>query len=198
MQAVEAHYGDLMRKAMQDGRSKYEQEEELAKLKNRFNTKQSMTRKKYGIRLRSRRSKAQLGADHSRIVDGATPDAARSTSKKRSRADDMDTDTPTAPPVQRVTLSEMGGLSNPSATAEHVDPTAFLTPSQPRLIPDGQAGQNNQAGTSAAEPMQIDDDENKTGDSSPGTDSGSDEGDIPASLPNGQVDHAHSAQMNMT
>ncbi|TFA98536.1 hypothetical protein CCMA1212_009670 [Trichoderma ghanense] len=106
-------------------------EEELAKLKNRYNTKQSMTRKKYGIRLRGRRA----DTDVDRSGSGGSGDSGQAAKKVR-------TDDGRARPTQaasqvmesprrRVPLAEMGGLSASSATAELVDPTTSSANSQP-------------------------------------------------------------------
>jgi hypothetical protein len=116
-----------------------QREEELSKLKNRYNTKQSNTRKKYGIRLRERRANAGVGhswnigaANHARPV-------------KKARIDDgQAVPTQAAPqvvesPRRRVPLSEMGGLSASSATAELVDPTASSMASRPPPPASGQS-----------------------------------------------------------
>ncbi|KAI9171522.1 hypothetical protein HJFPF1_01008 [Paramyrothecium foliicola] len=193
MKEVEEYYGGLMRDVVQN-LPLDQQEQELAKIKNRFNTKQSMTRKKYGIRLRGRRSRAQM-EEADRHLGVPTP-SSQSSNQKRSR---HETGPPHHPPVAqaprpipRVPLSEMGGLSNSSATAEHVDPTTMLTPSKPRYIPPGQSSQatangihaESSKGTTAADPMEIDDD----------NDSGSDDEDIPAKSLAG-ADHASAAQV---
>ncbi|KAL7815298.1 hypothetical protein V8C44DRAFT_324096 [Trichoderma aethiopicum] len=99
-------------------------EEEIAKLKNRYNTKQSMTRKKYGIRLRGRRADTEVdrsgdpAAKKVRTDDGQ----ARPTQAASQVAES---------PRRRVPLAEMGGLSASSATAELVDPTTSSANSQP-------------------------------------------------------------------
>ncbi|KAI5461014.1 hypothetical protein BGZ63DRAFT_405448 [Mariannaea sp. PMI_226] len=69
MREAEEYYGTLMRSALalpEPERSKH-----LAVLKNRYNTKKSNTRKKYGIRLRGRRTKAEINAERSRLFETA-------------------------------------------------------------------------------------------------------------------------------
>ncbi|PTB67047.1 hypothetical protein BBK36DRAFT_1117440 [Trichoderma citrinoviride] len=106
-------------------------EEELAKLKNRYNTKQSMTRKKYGIRLRGRRA----DTDADRSWNGGSGDSGQAA--KKARTDDGQARPTQAAsqvvesPRRRVPLAEMGGLGASSATAELVDPTTSSANSQP-------------------------------------------------------------------
>ncbi|KAL7935323.1 hypothetical protein V8C35DRAFT_279061 [Trichoderma chlorosporum] len=179
MKGVDDFYGGLMREAEKLPPGK--REEELAKLKNRYNTKQSNTRKKYGIRLRERR--ANVDADRS----WNTNSAEYAHSAKKARADDGQA-RPSATqvmesPRRRVPVSEMGGLSASSATAELVDPTASSANSRPpppgyrhpappiRGAPPGTyRGTHN-------DPMEVDDD------ASTGTDS--DNVDIPARIRSG-------------
>lgn len=172
MKEVEERYGRLRRDAaaLPPG----EREEELAKIKNRYNTKQSNTRKKYGIRLRERRTNADMerswnadqahSAKKARVGDGQ----ARPTGNQVMES-----------PRRRVPLAEMGGLSASSATAELVDPTAS-TNSRPPPPAYGQPATvvhgvplGTYQGT-PDDPMQIDDD------TSTGTDS--DNVDIPARI----------------
>ncbi|KAI5456171.1 hypothetical protein BGZ63DRAFT_367516 [Mariannaea sp. PMI_226] len=65
MRKNEGYYGALMRTAMT--LPEPEKSKHLAALKNRYNTKQSTTRKKFGICLRGRRSKAEIDAEHIRL-----------------------------------------------------------------------------------------------------------------------------------
>ncbi|KAK4085366.1 uncharacterized protein Triagg1_356 [Trichoderma aggressivum f. europaeum] len=172
MKEVEEHYGRLRRDA--EALPPGEREDELAKIKNRYNTKQSNTRKKYGIRLRERRTNADMerswNADHAhpskkaRLSDGQARPAGNQVVES---------------PRRRVPLAEMGGLSASSATAELVDPTVSST--NPRPPPAyGQPAAPVQGVPPGAyqgtpdDPMQIDDD------TSTGTDS--DNVDIPARI----------------
>ncbi|KAK4070425.1 hypothetical protein Trihar35433_4892 [Trichoderma harzianum] len=173
MKDVEERYGRLRKEA--EALPPGEREEELAKIKNRYNTKQSNTRKKYGIRLRERRTNADMerswnadqahSAKKARVGDGQ----ARPTSNQVMES-----------PRRRVPLAEMGGLSASSATAELVDPTASSTNSRPPPPAYGQPAavvHGVQLGTyqgTPDDPMQIDDD------TSTGTDS--DNVDIPARI----------------
>ncbi|KAL7789377.1 hypothetical protein V8C37DRAFT_386356 [Trichoderma ceciliae] len=185
MKSVEQYYVGQMQEAaakLPPG----QREEELAKLKNRYNTKQSNTRKKYGIRLRERRTNAEM--ERSSV---ATPADYTQASKKARVDDGQAKQTQAAPqviesPRRRVPLSEMGGLSASSATAELVDPTASSMASRPPPPANGQSAALT-APTAAAQgappgayqgtpddPMQIDDDS--------GTDTDSDSVDIPARI----------------
>ncbi|KAL6694895.1 hypothetical protein J3F84DRAFT_375459 [Trichoderma pleuroticola] len=173
MKQVEEHYGRLRREAGELPPGK--REDELAKIKNRYNTKQSNTRKKYGIRLRERRTNADM--DRSWNADQAH-------SAKKARADDGQARTTgnqvMESPRRRVPLAEMGGLSASSATAELVDPTASSTNPRPPPPAYGQPAASVHGiplGTyqgTPDDPMQIDDD------TSTGTDS--DNVDIPARI----------------
>ncbi|KAF5012242.1 hypothetical protein FDECE_1701 [Fusarium decemcellulare] len=203
MNQAEERYGKLMREATL--LPEPEKTKQLANLKNSYNTKQSTTRKKYGIRLRERRTKAEIAAEQTRLFGtpegGATPShstpnpESESRPKKRARADTEGHSTTSAmpngsqeSPRRRVPVSEMGGLSGSQATAEMTDPTAFLNPSQPRYVPPKSAGTSRPQsgvaetadhGATQDDPMSIDDDSPADSDS----DSGSDDDDIPATLP---------------
>ncbi|KAH6608662.1 hypothetical protein Trco_002008 [Trichoderma cornu-damae] len=182
MKSIENYYVTMMRNAainLPPG----PREEEIAKLKNRYNTKQSNTRKKYGIRLRERRTNADLDrswnttpADHPQVA-------------KRARVDDGTAQSTQAVPQiievprWRVPLSKMGGLSASSGTAELVDPTASsiaprppppagYQPAAPAAAVQG-APYGAHQGT-PNDPMQIDDDSS--------TDTDSDNVDIPARI----------------
>ncbi|POR31784.1 Uncharacterized protein TPAR_08014 [Tolypocladium paradoxum] len=196
MKKGEEKYGALMQEAMKLPPA--QREAELAKLKNSYNTKQSLTRKKYGIRLRERRSKLEIEAERSRLL-GATADCSSSNTaghqpaQKRARigSDGQSASTQQdgypdgtgqgSTPRKRPVLPDMGGgLTGVSGTAEHTDPTTFLTPSKSRSM--AQAAQPQafaQRGTSD-DPMQIDD---SNGSDDSGSDSDSDDDDIPAQLP---------------
>ncbi|UNI21135.1 hypothetical protein JDV02_007151 [Purpureocillium takamizusanense] len=191
MRQAEEKYGGLMKEAMKLPEA--EREKELAKLKNSYNTKQSTTRKKYGIRLRQRRSNAEVEAERTRLL-GPAKDVAwpTATPVKRPYPDD---ETPlstqqghepqsdgSTPRRKRVPVTEMGGgLAGAAATAEHTDPTAYLTASQPRFpaASQTQRPQHHEAGAKGTsdDPMEIDDDDSSG--SSTDSDSDDDE-DIPA------------------
>lgn len=123
-----------------------EQERHLASLKNRYNTKQSMTRKKYGIRLRERRSKAQIDAERTRLFgspDGPSLSGQDGPPIKKVKPSPLGSQPEGAPqpngqadsPRKRIPVTQMGGLSGSSATAELTDPTTLLKSSQPRSLP---------------------------------------------------------------
>ncbi|KAG5926815.1 hypothetical protein E4U42_002921 [Claviceps africana] len=143
MKQAEDKYSDEMKRVLANNDfSMAERDLELAKLKNRFNTKQSITRKKYGIRLRERRPKHEIEAERNRILSSSTTWSPSSSSQQPSQ--DPTTGEPASkrprmsiggPPSgtyhrvtsdlpRRVTIGEMGGLGNSAGTAEHVDPTA--------------------------------------------------------------------------
>ncbi|KAJ2973605.1 hypothetical protein NUW58_g8894 [Xylaria curta] len=121
----------------------------IESLQNTFSTKQSMIRKKYGVRLRVRRTRAaieeeklRIGLKHGRGSPGsavATPPA------KRQRSDDASnstgrayvshvpqTQTPLPTPTHPLSVSQMNnsGLNGSSATAAIADPTASIVPTQ--------------------------------------------------------------------
>lgn len=182
MKEVDSYYGGLMREAtatLPPGR----REEELTKLKNRYNTKQSNTRKKYGIRLRERRA----NTDMDRSWNTGSADYAQTSKKVRGSGGKA---RPTQAvnqvmesPRRRVPLSAMGGLSASSATAELVDPTASSKNSRPPPPAHDQPAAPAAAVHGAPpgayqgtpdDPMQIDDDTSMSTDS--------DNVDIPARI----------------
>ncbi|KAF4493310.1 hypothetical protein FAGAP_10567 [Fusarium agapanthi] len=205
MKNAEEKYGGQMKEAAL--LDEPERSKRLASLKNSYNTKQSTTRKKFGIRLRERRTRGEIEAEQARLIGTpsgtATPPATAASdgdirSRKRARTDDDQLPSSSATnrtqesPQKRVPMSEMGGLSGSSATAELTDPTAYLNPAQPRYAPQKTAALGGQSGVLGSaertrpsmggtldDPMSIDDDDNSETDSE--SDSESD-GDIPATI----------------
>ncbi|KAH7225931.1 hypothetical protein BKA60DRAFT_482218 [Fusarium oxysporum] len=205
MKSAEAKYGGLMKDAML--LNEPERSKRLASLKNSYNTKQSTTRKKFGIRLRERRTRGEIEAEEARLMGTpsgtATPPATATSdgdirSRKRARTDDDQSPSSSATnrtqesPQKRVPVSEMGGLSGSSATAELTDPTAYLNPTQPRYAPPKTAALGGQSrvfgsaertrpsmGGTLDDPMSIHDDDNSETDSDSDSDS---DGDIPATI----------------
>lgn len=145
---AEAHYGQLMQKASELPEPR--REEELAKLRNSFNTKQSTTRKKYGVKLRERRTRAEIDAERERLLKASskhksahaeqlhTPQSGSMPAVKRARSNGEGDSAPTVQPDgpspaddsprKRVALADMGGLGTSAATAEHTAPTALSPP----------------------------------------------------------------------
>ena len=203
LSASEEKYGALMREAMK--LPEPDQSKELGRLKNSYNTKQSTTRKKYGFKLRERRSKAEIDAERIRLfgtADGPTLSGSSNPPRTFSLAAGVGAskltprkDRGSGGFQQMVPVSEMGGLSGSSATAETTDPTAIMTPSRPRQFdqspsasrglpaqpPQGTVGASVTAGT-RNDPMAIDTDDNDSmgDDGASSTDSDSDDDDIPA------------------
>lgn len=199
MRGVDEYYGNLMREASAKLPAG-QREEELAKLKNRYNTKQSNTRKKYGIRLRERRANTDVdrpwnssAAKRARVDEGlagpqpvpSQPVPPQPVPPQPARPQPAPNQSPfpsvKESPRMRVPLSTMGGLSASSATAELVDPTSSSAPvngqsSVPATASHGinRAPHGTLRGTSG-DPMQIDDN-----DSSNSTDS--EDVDIPARI----------------
>lgn len=193
MRKAEEKYGGLMQEAMKLPPA--EREEELVKLKNSYNTKQSVTRKKYGIRLRVRRTQAEIEAERSRLFGASggrssSDTAGHQPTQKRARtgtdgqasaqqAGYPDGGREGSTPRKRPALADVsGGLTGVSATAEHTDPTAFLTPSKSRSIAQVAQPQVDAPRGTCDDPMQIDD---SGGSDDNGSDS--DDEDIPAQLP---------------
>jgi hypothetical protein len=165
MRNAEAKYGGLMREASL--LDEPERSRRLASLKNSYNTKQSTTRKKFGIRLRERRTRGEIEAEEARLFgttngDGTTSGDVTpsygtpvhdsdSRPNKRPRTDDGEQlESLTGPngdqesPRKRVPVSEMGGLSGSQATAELTDPTAHVNRAQPRYMPQKPAMSSSQ------------------------------------------------------
>lgn len=114
-----------------------ERRTQLTNLNNSFSTRQSGIRKKYGVRLRVRRTRAEIDAQNRRMgistAMGTTTSAAQSEADdsgpppaKRQRADE--------PVIPRVATADIsGGLSGTAATPAMTDPTrSFASPSQTR------------------------------------------------------------------
>jgi hypothetical protein len=204
MRNAEAKYGGLMQEASL--LDEPERSRRLASLKNSYNTKQSTTRKKFGIRLRERRTRGEIEAEEARLFGTASGNVtpsygtpvydSDSRPNKRPRTDDGE-QSASLPgpngnqesPRKRVPVSEMGGLSGSQATAELTDPTAQLNRAQPRYMPQKPSTSSSQPKTSESpdrtrtftgltqdDPMSIDDDDSSD------TDSDSN-GDIPATIP---------------
>lgn len=175
MKQAEDKYSEEMKRALANPDfSRSDRELELAKLKNRFNTKQSITRKKYGIKLRERRPKHEIEAERSRILSSSTtwspsssynPPQTPTTGEPASKRPRMsmggqssgtgygsDNYSPiTSDLPRRVTIGEMGGLGNSAGTAEHVDPTASSsTPTRPSVQPASSAPLPHSATSQAA------------------------------------------------
>lgn len=181
MRDIEEYYGTQMKDAMKMPESA--RAKELAILKNRYNTKQSLTRKKYGVRLRERRTRAEIQAEQQRLmgnVNEGTPGASSGPPAKRARTDGGQPAGTQESPRKLVRVSEMGGLAGSSATAETTDPTAFINSPQPRYVPQQPVPLPQQKMVQSPgtrdDPMSIND-------SDSGSDSDSDDEDIPATLP---------------
>ncbi|KID77145.1 uncharacterized protein G6M90_00g100390 [Metarhizium brunneum] len=205
---TEVHYGALLRKAMQLPQP--QQDEEVAKIKNCFNTKQSTTRRKYGVKLRERRTKAEIEAERERLITappeenlGRRQDASASQNGsepvgKKARINERGDSAPTSQPAvsspvtesprKRVRLADMGGLGASAATAEHIDPTTAAaqdhSASQPQ--PAKESPGSNVVGATPDAPASTGarNDPMKLDDSTDTEDSDSEEedGDIPAVL----------------
>ncbi|KAJ6788325.1 hypothetical protein PWT90_09537 [Aphanocladium album] len=138
-----------------------EQRAEFARVKNIYNTKQSVTRKKYGIRLRERRSRAEVEEERNRRLSSRhnTPGSTGT----RSHSEVHDTPTPAlrerresvnpqgAAPRAAVFAETSNGLSGaPPGTAELTDQTSTsaTSPAVSQPSPPGTAG-------AAARPMPM-------------------------------------------
>jgi hypothetical protein len=123
MKAAEDMYGGQMRDAM--ALPPAQAELELAKIKNRLNSRQSNLRKRYGIKLRDRRTKAQIDADNARIAaNSPQPPPSQGVKRPFPTQDDS--------PRKRVPLHAMSGLNGAAASAQMTDPTLGPAPAQSR------------------------------------------------------------------
>ncbi|KAH8676056.1 hypothetical protein BX600DRAFT_454239 [Xylariales sp. PMI_506] len=125
-----------------------ERKQKQEALQNSFSTKQSIIRKKYGVRLRQRRTKAEIEAERERLHGHASTPWA-----KRQRGDDDIDESPQDSsqqqpavkilrysPTKHLTVTDMksSGLGKSGATAATADPTHDLsqgTPSRPAPPP---------------------------------------------------------------
>lgn len=143
--AAEATYAPRFKEA-EDIPDPDERKQKLEGLQNSFSTKQSIIRKRYGVRLRQRRTKEEIEAERIRLTGHTgTPGGG-----KRQRVDDGLGDTPSyvpssqqAPanpsvnnpaitPTKHLSVTDMNlsGLGGSSATAATADPTVGLQQSQ--------------------------------------------------------------------
>lgn len=126
-----------------------ERDDKLAKLKASFQSKQSLIRKKYGIRLRGRRTRAVMEAEQMRLSQKAQNNSSRDPAAatiqiSSSDEDGMDQSGLNVSPSMRPddSIKAQSGLSGSAATAETQDPTAIMDVEQPQ----GQHGQQGQQG----------------------------------------------------
>ncbi|OHE99038.1 hypothetical protein CORC01_05728 [Colletotrichum orchidophilum] len=115
-----------------------ELQKRLAGFKNSYATKQSVVRKKYGIKLRQRRNREEMEAERMRIGMPADVPRTMATPSKdghadkrariNSQGDASTTQTPRSlTPLQTVAVTDMAnGLNGSNATAATQDPTAAL------------------------------------------------------------------------
>ncbi|KAH7163187.1 hypothetical protein B0J13DRAFT_31627 [Dactylonectria estremocensis] len=191
MRDAEEHYGGLMKVAMRLDQP--EQDKQMASLKNRYNTKQSVTRKKYGIRLRERRSKAQIDAERTRLFgtpDGPSlsgRDGPRPASKKARTGEDGQSVVTAQASISRggtswnnAGVAEKGGMSGPSATFQSNGPVGSTQ--RPQEHQAARVGEQTPGRVHSPQPRGTQDEPLSIDDDSSGSESESDD-DIPASLP---------------
>ncbi|RWA09286.1 hypothetical protein EKO27_g5813 [Xylaria grammica] len=151
LQQAEANYGPRFKDA-EEMADPMARRAKLESLHNTYSTKQSIIRKKYGVRLRVRRTRAKIEEDRSRIVlkHRSSPSSiAETPSAKRQRSDDgsnslgrpayinhgPEVQTPIPPRTNHLSVSQMNnsGLGGSTATAAMTDPTATpsVFPTQP-------------------------------------------------------------------
>lgn len=172
VQQAEEKYGKLMREALL--MSEPERSKEMAKWKNCYNTKQSMTRKKYGIRLREKRTQDEIDAERRRLLGDNGPEKwlEMERSAKRPRTDGGPSSKNASPlpsssstpqpsqsltPRKRVALADMGGLSGSVGSAETTDPTTLMTSNEPRGLTHLQQSQAQANGSPAQLPKSTQD-----------------------------------------
>ena len=146
-------YGEKMRQAQAEITDMAQLKVRLDNLKNSLATKQSMVRKKYGVRLRERRSKAEIAEHHARLLTGTpsgatTPTSSDSHRSKKARVSAGGDSRPTQldgaesghhrvqkTPARRTATADVAaplshsGLTGTPAVPERVDPTRGGTPS---------------------------------------------------------------------
>lgn len=175
---AEEKYGKLMREALT--MPEPDRSNNMAKWKNCYNTKQSMTRKKYGIRLREKRTQDEIDAERRRLLGDNGPEKwlEMERSAKRPRTDGGPSSQTASPlptsssapqpdqsltPRKRVALADMGGLSGSVGSAEMTDPTTLLKSSEPRgLVHLQQSQGQSQVNESQALPLGSKQDEPMT------------------------------------
>jgi hypothetical protein len=152
LRGAELQYGEKMRAAdaMPDVEAR---RSKLDALKNSFGTKQSMIRKKYGVRLRERRTRAEIDAERSRMgISGG---------RRSSGAPPAAGTPPRAQPAAPATASSTPPSSTPLPPSAG-GWVAANTPRAPRTsgTPDGHdAKRARMDDGSAARPVMLDEDE---------------------------------------
>ena len=140
MTQVETQFGKQMQEALK--LPEPERTAQFAKLKNRYNTKQSTTRKKYGIRLREKRTKEDIEAERVRLLGPDGADIWMDMEHKARGLKPGHEGTPipasggqtpgTKSSPQRPAQKDIGGLGISAGPAEATDPTTQMDSSQPR------------------------------------------------------------------
>ncbi|KAM3513480.1 hypothetical protein MY11210_002868 [Beauveria gryllotalpidicola] len=106
MARIEYQYQDGQKKAA--NLPPMQQKAELARLKNLYNNKQSTTRKKFGIRLRERRSKSEIDEERSRMLS-SRPETPASTGYRRPS--EVEVESPASTTTRKRALSQVDGAS---------------------------------------------------------------------------------------
>ncbi|KAI1470185.1 uncharacterized protein F4812DRAFT_457577 [Daldinia caldariorum] len=116
-------------------------------LQNSFSTKQSIIRKKYGVRLRNRRTKAEIDNERQRMgwKHGSPGPIEDTPSAKRQRTDEglsrLNSQVPPSnnypePRSNHIPVADMsGGLGGTNATAATIDPTRPKSPEEQQGSP---------------------------------------------------------------
>ncbi|KAH7035249.1 uncharacterized protein B0I36DRAFT_90081 [Microdochium trichocladiopsis] len=191
-----------------------ERKTRLANLNNSFSTRQSVIRKRYGVRLRIRRTRAEIEAQNARMgISNTTSETDDPPSHKRQRVDGVNTASASplpssGPPIPRVATADISaGLGGTAATPATMDPTRGFT-SVNRAQPPPQTSNSlsslqqkgyrvsSHLGQSSPErvasdlgatgnPISLSDSAGTSGSESESGDSGDDE--IPAIMPTGRA-----------
>ncbi|PHH70580.1 hypothetical protein CDD82_7036 [Ophiocordyceps australis] len=185
MEDAARKYGTYIQEAMKKpGISDAERELMVNRYKNSYNTKQSMIRKKYGIRLRERRPRAMIEEDRKRLLGmyagETTPAAKKSHTTDHSLAGSamLGSKVDNAGHGSRealqaaLTAKTSGGLTASAGTAAFTDPTIANKSAQARAA----AQPRFSTSKVLSDVMQIDGESNYEDDES------TDDDDIPAQL----------------
>lgn len=159
LRQAELTYGERFRQA-REIEDDAERKARLEGLSNSFGTKQSLIRKKYGVRLRMRRTKAEIQAERDRMQYRTAAELAADNgfvSANPGRPARPTTSTPSRPPAVVARRSNGGSgstwasVNRPGAPAGAPAPQAAMGPAQP-VSNEGGSGTGNKRRFSGSSP----------------------------------------------
>lgn len=141
LQEAEEVYSERMRQAQLEIANPFELKVRMDSLKNSLATKQSMIRKKYGVKLRTRRNRHEIMEDRARALGATpgsapTPDSVGMHQSKKARVSEKGDAIPTQvdypssqqTPTRKPVGADVAALTAAAAAAERVNLTVAAAP----------------------------------------------------------------------